>query len=48
VWYESKRAGLDTGPGAGPDQVESAFRKFAREPGRRARLHAGDARSGRA
>lgn len=29
VWYESKRAGLDTGLVLGLIQVESAFRKFA-------------------
>ena len=29
VWYESRRAGLDTGLVLGLIQVESAFRKFA-------------------
>src|SRR5690606_35733087 len=29
VWYETKRAGLDTGLVLGLIQVESAFRKFA-------------------
>jgi soluble lytic murein transglycosylase-like protein len=32
VWYESKRAGLDTGMVLGLIQVESAFRKFAVSP----------------
>ncbi len=32
VWYESKRAGLDTGLVLGLIQVESAFRKFAVSP----------------
>ncbi len=32
VWYESKRAGLDTGLVLGLVQVESAFRKFAVSP----------------
>ncbi|RZI99026.1 MAG: lytic transglycosylase domain-containing protein, partial [Haliea sp.] len=33
VWYESKRAGLDTGLVLGLIQVESALRKFADHPG---------------
>ncbi|WP_442968745.1 lytic transglycosylase domain-containing protein [Ramlibacter sp.] len=32
VWYESRRAGLDTGLVLGLIQVESAFRKFAVSP----------------
>ena len=32
VWYETKRAGLDTGLVMGLIQVESAFRKFAVSP----------------
>jgi len=32
VWYETKRAGLDTGLVLGLIQVESAFRKFAVSP----------------
>jgi soluble lytic murein transglycosylase-like protein len=32
VWYESKRAGLDSGLVLGLIQVESAFRKFAVSP----------------
>ena len=32
IWYESKRAGLDTGLVLGLVQVESAFRKFAVSP----------------
>jgi len=32
VWYESRRAGLDTGLVLGLVQVESAFRKFAVSP----------------
>lgn len=32
VWYESKRAGLDTGLVLGLIQVESAFRKYAVSP----------------
>jgi hypothetical protein len=32
AWYESKRAGLDTGLVLGLIQVESAFRKFAVSP----------------
>jgi soluble lytic murein transglycosylase-like protein len=32
VWYESRRAGLDTGLVMGLIQVESAFRKFAVSP----------------
>lgn len=32
VWYESRRAGLDTGLVLGLIQVESAFRKFALSP----------------
>ena len=32
VWYESKRAGLDTSMVLGLIQVESAFRKFAVSP----------------
>ena len=43
VWYESKRAGLEPALVLGLIQVESGFRKYADQRGRRARLHAGDA-----